>query len=198
MDGIDFIRTRRDLTSFGHPGLTMPCCQIEPAILLFAAGDRSVRTAQGVLAAAVQQRRTSPSRLREWVERLTPLCRARLLLRAIDDMDGGAQSLAEMDVSRLCRAHGLALPARQVRRRDASGRYRFTDCEWRLVDGRLLVLEVDGGFHMDVENWEDDLARQRALSGPDRTIVRCTSRELRDEPDRVARDLRALGVPRAA
>jgi very-short-patch-repair endonuclease len=60
------------------------------------------------------------------------------------------------------------------------------------------VLEVDGGFHMDVEEWEDDIARQRALAAPDRILVRCTSRELRDEPERVARDLITLGVPRAA
>lgn len=61
-----------------------------------------------------------------------------------------------------------------------------------------MVLEVDGLFHMDVAQWEDDLARQRALSGTDRVIIRCTSRELRDEPQRLARDLKRLGVPLAA
>lgn len=70
--------------------------------------------------------------------------------------------------------------------------------EWQLPDGRTLVLEVDGGFHMEAEHWEDDLARQRALAATDRIIVRCTPRELRDEPERVARDLLALGVPVAA
>lgn len=75
---------------------------------------------------------------------------------------------------------------------------RFTDCEWRLADGRTLVLEPDGGFHMEVEHWEDDISRQRALTATDRVIVRCTSPEMRDEPQRVAADLRRLGVPRAA
>lgn len=73
---------------------------------------------------------------------------------------------------------------------------RFTDCEWLLSDGRTLILEVDGSFHMEVEHWEDDLARQRGLARLDRIIVRCSTRELRDTPDLVARDLLQLGVPR--
>jgi len=85
-----------------------------------------------------------------------------------------------------------------VRRRDSDGRLRFTDCEWRLADGRILTLEVDGAFHMDVEHWEEDLARQRALTATDRLIVHCTSRELRDDPERVATHLKMLGVPHAA
>jgi len=101
-------------------------------------------------------------------------------------------------VVRMCRDHGLALPGRQLKRLDADGRMRFTDCEWRLPDGRVIVLEVDGSFHMDSQQWEDDLARQRQLSAPDRLMVRCTARELREEPWHVARDLRRLGVPARA
>lgn len=194
LPGARFVRVRRPLRAVGSP----PRCRIEPAVLLFAAADRSERTAQGVLAAAVQQQLTSPESLLEWLDRLAPLRRAATLRRAIADIEGGAESLAEMDVRRMCRAFGLANPTRQVKRRDADGRIRFTDCEWRLPDGRTLVLEVDGGFHMEAEHWEDDLARQRALAATDRVIVRCTSRELRDEPEKVARDLMALGVPAAA
>ncbi|MEI7054854.1 hypothetical protein WBG06_03470 [Nocardioides sp. CCNWLW239] len=194
LPGVRFVRVRRSLTAVGSP----PRCRIEPAVLLFAAADRSERTAQGVLAAVVQQQLTSPESLLEWLDRLAPLRRAAVLRRAIEDIEGGAQSLAEMDVRRMCRTFGLAEPLRQVKRRDADGRIRFTDCEWRLADGRTLVLEVDGGFHMEVEHWENDLARQRALAGTDRVIVRRTARELRDEPERVARDLLMLGAPVAA
>ena len=192
--GVRFIRNRRSLRVVGSP----PRARIEPSVLLFAAADRSERTAQGVLAAVVQQQLTSPESLLEWLDTLAPLRRAAALRRAIEDIQGGAQSLAEMDVRRMCRAFGLAKPRRQVKRRDADGRVRYTDCEWLLPDGRTLVLEVDGGFHMETEHWEDDLARQRALAATDRIIVRCTARELRDEPERVARDLLALGVPAAA
>lgn len=198
LDGFVFARTRRALADLRAKGSAPPRCRLEPALLLFAAAEPSRRTAQGVLAAAVQQRQTTPAELLHWIHELAPLHKAPLLRTAVVDMAGGAQSLAEIDVKRMCRAHGLRLPERQVKRWDADGRLRFTDCEWRLPGGRTVVLEVDGAFHMDVQQWEDDLARQRALTAPDRIVVRCTSRELRDDPGRVARDLALLGVPRAA
>lgn len=198
VEGIRFVRTRRDLAAMRSPGGSLPVCRVEPAVLLFAGYQPSRRTAQGLLAATVQQQLTTPDQLGGWVARLRPLRFARLFRRALLDIAGGAQSLAEIDVARLCRRAGLARPLRQTKRRDATGTVRWTDCEWQLSNGHVLVLEVDGGFHMEVEHWEDDLARQRRLSSPGRTVVRCTSRELRDEPDRVARDLIALGVPRRA
>jgi very-short-patch-repair endonuclease len=198
LTGLDFVRTRRDLGEMLATGSAPPRARLEPAVLLFAAADRSERTAQGVLAAVVQQQLTTPDLLEEWLDRLRPLRRAALFRRQLAEIRGGAQSLAELDVRRLCREHRLSRPARQVKRRDAEGRLRFTDCEWELPGGRVLVLEVDGAFHMDVENWEDDLARQRALSATGRVIVRCTARELRDERPRLAADLLRLGVPRAA
>lgn len=195
--GIDFVRSRRPLRDQRRRRPGLPVSRVEPAVLGFASRQRSTRTAEGVLAAVVQQRLTSPELLLNWIDRMRPLRGAARFRTALADIAGGAQSVAEIDVGRMCRAFGLALPTRQVKRRDAGGRIRFTDCEWRLADGRTLVLEVDGGFHMDVEHWEDDLVRQRALTSPDRLVVRCTARELRDVPGRVARDLKALGVPAA-
>lgn len=194
---INFVRTRRNLDVLRDPDHAIPMARLEPSVLVFAAHERSRRTAQGVLAAVVQQRLTTPTSLLAWVDTLRPLHRAPLFRQVLSDIADGSESVAELDVVRLCRHIGLRKPDRQVRRRDASGRLRFTDCEWLLGDGRTLVLEVDGSFHMDAEHWEADLARQRALTSPDRLVVRCSSRELRDEPDRVGHDLIALGVPRA-
>ena len=104
--------------------------------------------------------------------------------------------MAEVDVGRLCRAHGLPLPRRQVRRRDADGVNRYTDCEWDLPDGRVVVLEVDGGLHMHAARWADDMTRERGLVVAGRVVLRCTTYEIRRDPDRVVRDLRALGVDR--
>ncbi len=196
--GIEFVETRRPLRTMWDTRFALPVARIEPAVLRFAAYQRSTRTAEGVIAAVVQQQLTSPQALFEWIDRMQPLRWAKRLKGALGEIADGAQSVAEMDVRRMCRAFGLALPRRQTKRRDSAGRARFTDCEWRLPDGRIVVLEVDGGFHMEVEHWEDDLARQRALSASGRIIVRCTARELRDEPWKVARDLRNLGVPAAA
>lgn len=196
--GIRFVETRRDLPMMRTASRGLPLMRLEPAILHFAAYQRSTRTAEGALAAVVQQGLTTPTALLRWVERMAPLRWGGRFRAALREIEGGAHSAAELDVRRMCRQFGLAPPHRQVKRLDAAGRVRYTDCEWRLGEGRTLVLEIDGGFHMEVEYWEDDLARQRALSARNRTVVRCTSRELRDEPATVARDLHNLGVPRAA
>lgn len=196
VEGVRFFRTRRDLGRMRHPKGDLPLCRVEPAALLFAAHERSGRTAQGLLAAAVQQRLTTAAQLLDELAALKPLRRARLFRSSLGDIEGGAQSLAEIDVKRMCRRAMLPTPRRQVRRKDSTGRNRYTDCEWALPDGTLLVLEVDGGFHMEVEHWEDDIVRQRRISRAGRLVVRCTARELRDEPDVVADDLVALGLPR--
>jgi hypothetical protein len=149
-----------------------------------------------VLAAGVQQGLTTPTRLLGWVARMRPLRRAAMFREALDDMAGGAQSVAEIDIGRICRRAGLPAPRRQTRRLDRSGRRRYTDCEWRLPDGRVVVLEVDGAFHMDESHWAADMARERDLVIGGRVVIRCTARELRDHPDRIVRDLIALGVTR--
>jgi hypothetical protein len=196
--GVNFIRTRRDLRAMRLPRAGLPVARIEPAVLLWAAYQPSRRAAQGVVAAVVQQRLTSPDRLLTWVDQMRPLRSAGLFRKALSDIEGGAQSVAEIDVRRMCRRAGIIPPHRQRRRKDSAGRWRWTDCEWDLPSGGVLILEVDGAFHMDVGQWEDDLARQRRISGPGRIVVRCTSRELRDGSDQVGRDLLALGAPRRA
>lgn len=195
--GIVFRRSRRDLRPQIRRRRGLPTIQIEPAVLTWAARQASPRAAEAVLAASVQQRLTTAASLLDWVDRLAPLRQTTRFRVALKEIESGAQSVGELDIRRLCKRFGLAPPRRQVRRRDAHGRLRYTDCEWVLPDGRILVLEIDGGFHMDVEQWEDDLARQRTLTTPDRIVVHCTTRELRDQPERVAADLRLLGVPAA-
>ncbi|HLN77573.1 MAG TPA: hypothetical protein VK204_11055 [Nocardioidaceae bacterium] len=194
VDGIDFVRTRRDLEAMKLPGTRAPVCRIEPAVLLFAGYTRSPRTACGVLAAVVQQRLTTPDSLLLWLDMMRPLRRAKLFRTTLGDIAGGAQSHAEIDIGALCRRNRLPLPDRQVRRRDARGVLRYTDCEWRLPDGRVVVLEVDGGFHMEVEHWVADMSRERGLVVEGSTVLRCTTFELRRDPAAIARDLRSVGV----
>jgi hypothetical protein len=191
---VRLVRTRRSMEGWRSAGGQLPLMRVEPAALLFAAYDRSQRTALGLLAAVVQQRLTTAGDLLDWAPQMPPLRRAKVFRTALVEISGGAQSLAELEVARICGRFGLPKPRRQQRRRDSAGRQRYTDCEWVLPDGTVLVLEVDGGFHMEVEHWEDDLARQRRLTTPGRLIVRCTARELRDDPQTVVRDLRALGL----
>jgi hypothetical protein len=192
--GVRFMRTRRPFDVLRDRSSELPICRAEPCALLFSAYERSPRTADGLLSAVVQQRLTTADNLLAELEAMRPLRRAKRFRATLTDMTGGATSLAELDVARMCRRFGLPLPRRQVRRRDSAGRLRFTDCEWVLPDGTILILEVDGGFHMEVEHWEDDIVRQRGLVAPGRIVVRCTSRELRDEPEGVVRDLVGLGL----
>ncbi len=197
VDGITFFRTRRSLTAMRDPFEELPLCRVEPAALLFAGYERSSRTAQGLLAAVIQQRLSTPESMRRQLELMRPLRRAKVFRAALTEMEGGAHSMAELDIGRVCRGFDLPKPRRQVRRRDSTGRVRFTDCEWLLPNGITLVLEIDGAFHMEAEHWEDDLARQRRLVTPGRVVVRCSARELRDEPEIVLADLKALGLSRS-
>lgn len=193
--GVSFFRTRRpfDLLLDPRPGL--PCIRLEPALLLWSGYDAPLRPAHGVLAAAVQQRLTTAQRLDVWIEQLRPLRRAAGFRGLVRDIEGGMHSGAERDVGRMCRRHGLPPPLRQRARLDASGRRRWTDCEWHLPGGGVLVLEIDGAFHVEVNQWRADLRRHRRLTSADRMVVRASAFEVRHESGEVAADLVALGVP---
>ena len=192
LDGVQFVETRRPvlLNATGD----LPTWRTEPASLLFAGYSKSNGTALGLLAAVVQQGITTADRLLIEIERMKPLRWAKRFKKALGDIADGSHSLAELRVVRLCRAHGLPLPDRQTKRVDASGRVRYTDAEWRLPNGKLVILEIDGGFHMEVEHWEDDIVRERDLVATGAIVLRCTYRELDDESHRLAASLRAVGV----
>ncbi len=192
--GVRFTRTRRDMGAMRLSGTWAPVCRLEPAVLLFAGYTRSTRTACGLLAAVVQQRRTTPEALLDWIELMRPLRRARLFRSTLRDIAGGSESMAELDVGIMCRRFDLRAPDRQTPRRDARGARRYTDCEWQLVDGRVVVLEVDGAFHMEVEHWVADMPRERSLVLDGSVVLRCSAMELRRDPASIARDLRAAGV----
>lgn len=194
VEGVGFFRSRRpfDLLRSPRPGL--PLCRLEPAVLLHAGYESTPRAGHALLAAVVQQRLTTVERLVTWLDALRPLRRARAFRRTLGDVAGGAHSGAERDVATMCRRFGLPLPARQVARLDANGRRRWTDCEWNLADGSVLVLEVDGSFHLEVRQWSDDLKRARRLTTRSRTVVRCSAYEVRHEAAELAADLVALGV----
>jgi len=196
LEGVRFVETRRPIGLFATGRL--PTWRAEPAALLYAGYAAGTSTALGLLAAVVQQRMTTPARLLEDLRRLHPLRRSRLFRASLQDVAAGSHSLAELGVARMCREQGLPLPDRQVRRADASGRLRYLDCVWHLADGTIVILEVDGGFHMEVAQWERDIRRERDLVTTGAVVLRCTTREVRDVPEEVAASLRAIGVGRSS
>lgn len=195
LPGFRFFRTRRPLGVLASRG-DLPVCRLEPAVLLFAAHEPNLRTAQGAVTAVVQQRLTTVATLERWIDQLRPLRRARTFRTLLTDVGEGAHSLAEVDLRRACRHFGVALPRSQRARRDRGGRRRYTDAEWRLSDGRTLVLEIDGAFHDEVMEAAEHRSRNRKLTALDRIVVQCSAFELRQDPWSVIEDLIALGVPR--
>ncbi|MBO1753079.1 hypothetical protein J4G33_14800 [Actinotalea sp. BY-33] len=172
-----------------HRGLRAhPCAR---AAVDAAAWSRSPRTAVGLLAAVVQQRRATVAELHEALLTAGRVRYHLLRRRSLDDLAGGSQSLAEIDLVRLCRRGGLPEPRRQSRRRDSRGRWRYLDAEWDLSGGRRLLLEIDGIGHMEQERWYDDLLRTAELPVPDaRALLRLPAAAARTDPDRVLAILR--------
>lgn len=165
------------------------------AVLLAAASFADPRPACGILAAAVQQRLVSASQLAATLV-AAPRVRHRAVLRAaVDDIAMGAEALSEIDFAHLCRRHGLPEPVRQAIRPDSSGRRRYLDVEWTLPDGRRLVVEVDGAFHMTVRRWWDDQLRQNEVTIGGALVLRFPSVVVRTQELRVVRQLRSVMFP---
>ena len=195
LDGFFFHQTRRPYQRWVRPVPGPPRLPLEHAALLTAERDRSLRRAIGLLAACVQQGLTTADRLILTKPQIRKLRHGHELELALGDIAGGAQSFAEIDVGNLCEEADLTAPTRQSIRLDADGRRRYLDCEWVLKDGRVVVLEVDGSFHLQVDNWWRDMKRERAVVLSKSTVLRCASVELRLEPWAVVADLRRAGVP---
>jgi hypothetical protein len=73
---------------------------------------------------------------------------------------------------------------------EVRGRWMECDCVWR---SHRLIVELDSrGFHGTGAAFERDRARDRALQASGWRVVRVTWRQLHDDGDRVAADLREL------
>lgn len=197
LPGFFFHQTRRPYERWVSQSLAgPPRLRVEHAALLTAERDRRTRRAVGLLAACVQQRITTAEKLVAAAPQIRKLRNGKLFLAALGDIAGGAQSFAEIDLGRLCEQAGLPAPTRQTVRLDEQGRRRYLDCEWCLADGRIIVLEVDGSFHLEVGNWWRDMKRERQVVITRSTVLRCSSIELRLDPWDVLRDLMKVGLPR--
>ncbi|MGH3445290.1 MAG: hypothetical protein ACRDPB_07935 [Nocardioidaceae bacterium] len=195
LEGFFFHQTRRRYSPWLHPSSTIPRIRTEHAVLLTCERDRNLRRAIGRVAATVQQRLSTPTRLLVALAEIPKLRHGRHFGLALGDIEGGAHSFAEIDVGRLCREAGLSPPARQMFRTDKEGLRRYLDCEWRLPDGSIVALEIDGSFHLKVARWVGDMRRERAVVISGRRVLRCATVEVRLTPQDVIDDLVSIGVP---
>ncbi len=175
----------------------LPRTPTAQSVIDAAAWQPHPRFAATIVAAAVQQQLVGASELEAALRSVGRVRHKRFIREAVADAATGAHSASELDLARLCRQSGIAQPARQVRRRDSSGRWRYLDAEWDLGHGESVVLEVDGSQHMDAAQWQDDIRRERAVVVGRKWVLRATAFEVRHEPGFLIRDLLAFGVPRA-
>jgi hypothetical protein len=150
----------------------------------WAASDDEARA---IVAAGCQQRLTTPDEIFAVLQRM-PRARRRAIVReAIGYAASGAEWLSEMNFDKLCRAHGLPIPDRQVPRLDRTGRQRYLDAHWRKY---RVHAEVDGGIHTDPEVWWADQFRQNDLWIGDEIVVRFPAWAIAHRSAEVASQLR--------
>lgn len=174
----------------------LPCTTPPRSALDAAAWQPWPRFACAMVAAVVQQRLCTPAQLDAALAVVGRVRHKAYLREALRDIAGGAEALSELDLAKVCRRFGLQPPDRQVRRTDAHGRLRYLDAEWVLPNGERVLLEVDGAHHFEVEHWQKDMRRERALVVSGSRVLRATAVELRLEPAAVVTDLLGAGVPR--
>lgn len=159
LQGIDVARTRLLDADDVHPTAQPPQLRLPRALIDRASRLDRPDDVRAVLCAGVQQRLVRAGDLRAVVLRLGPVRHRGLLLRTLDDVEGGAHSVREMQFLRVLRRAGLPLPNLQVVRCRPGGRH-YLDAGW---DQFALHVEVDGLGHLLVGTWSSDLDRTNEL-----------------------------------
>jgi hypothetical protein len=188
--------SRRFVPDDVDPSSLIPRTFVPRSALDAGAWQPSIRYACALLAAVVQQGLCTAGELADELPRVGRIRHKAQMRLAIVDIAGGAEALSELDIAAMCRRFGLRQPDRQRIRRDRQGRKRYLDCEWTLSDGSIVVLEVDGAHHLQVEHWEADMKRERGVVIGGRKVLRATANEARNDQAGLVQDLRAVGVPR--
>jgi hypothetical protein len=178
-----------------HPSALPARTRIERAVVDAATWAPSPRSACGLLAAAVQQRLTTPDRLADELARAGLIRHHSLLRWVLVDIAGGAHSLNEADFGAFLHRHGLPAPRRQVVRLDIFGKRRYLDVELVGPDGAVLHVELDGALHLLVATYWDDMKRSNELVLTGSRLLRFPSISWRLEGELVADQIRrGLGI----
>lgn len=143
-----------------------------------------------LVARAVQQRQTSPARLRRALAHRPRVRHRRLIRECIGLAAEGAHSVLEMRHARLGRSHGLPSPSRQVRRARGD-RSCYLDAAYEQYG---VVVELDGRLvHTSARQWWDDMDRDNQLQAEGLMVLRFPGFLILTDPCRVAADIaRAL------
>lgn len=159
VDDADLRRTRLLTGQDAHPSRQPPQFRLGRATVDAASLARRPDDVRALLCAPVQQRLVRPDQLRQVVLRLGPVTGRSLMLRTLDDVERGAQSIHELRFTRDLRRAGLPQPDRQSWHQRPDGRW-YLDCWW---EAHLLHIEIDGLGHLRVAQWVADLDRVNEL-----------------------------------
>lgn len=181
-----------DVLVVGGIGFT----EVHRSVIDGCAWIRDAGAAARLLVAAVQQRRTWPDRLAEALEDAGRVRHAALVRRLLADLSGGAEALSEVEFLAFCRRHGLPRPTLQ--HRDGTGRgRRYLDARFRRADGRLVLVEIDGGVHLTLTSRWNDTRKDNWSAIAGRLVLRFPSVAVyTDDAEAVAQIRTALGLVR--
>lgn len=165
-----------------HPVQQPPVLRLARATLDATSLCRDPDGVRALLCAPVQQRRLRTSDLRASLALLGPLPGRSLVLRTLDDLELGAQSIHELRFTRGVRRRALPMPEHQQRCTRPGGK-AYLDVWWERYQ---VHVEVDGLAHLQVSNWLADLVRGNELEiGRAATRLRFAGHQLLEQEDLV-------------
>lgn len=165
-----------------------PLAPVHRAVLDAARRMHDFDAIRALLAEAIQRRRCTPRSLARELERGCQRGTA-LPRRAIIELLGGAQSVAEGDAFWLWKRAGLPDCERNVAIFDDNNGYIATPDAW--VDEVAFAWEIDSReFHFDIEGYASTLARNARYAAAGIVVVQTLPSRIRNEPEAVIAELR--------
>ncbi len=106
-----------------------------------------------------------------------PTCATCLILETLDDVEGGSQSLPELEYVRGLRRHRLGLRTRQRVVKHVGGRY-YLDADF---EEWLVTVEINGSQHLLQQQKELDDIRRTRLGISGRLVIDIGSHTVRHD-----------------
>jgi len=189
MPGVRWHRSERFDESELVLSVSPPRVKRARAFVDAAAWTTTPRVACALLVASVQQQLVTPAMLREEILAAGAIRYRGDLLVVVTDIEGGADSLSEIDFIKIARRVGLPPPLQQTIRYSPDGKRRYLD-----VDFGAFAVEVDGGLHLFPLNYWNDARRQNDLVIGGDHILRFASIAFRLDIETVEAQLRRAGI----
>lgn len=183
---VEVRQSQRPLRTTTRNGL--PCSTVSRTIVDVAVGMRRINDVRALISDAVQRSMTTIDNVAAEAGQ-APKRGSLLLNQAIEEVGRGARSAAEAEFFGLIRRAGLPEPELNADVRVPGRRY-VVDALWRDVG---VIVEIDGmAWHLDGTRWQSDLERQNALHSAGYIVLRFPPARLRNDPDGVVAEVRAV------